>query len=217
MRQAYAHPGLLYALENCDIPAGTAVDLGCGPAPCYSLHVSPRFPLTAYDADWTIREDVEAFMREHGLDFQVETKNVLELELPSESQAIVLVGMIVYNPKYIVRDFLPKTVTWLRAGGIWHGEFATYKDASVQSEFVQMGSAEDEEGSYIHSCGDPACYQFGKLGGSFWDLKEAEELVQSSGPLTIVHTELFEWVEDCDPEGRQLFRSFYQITAQKIS
>lgn len=209
--------GLVKALQVCNIPDGPVVDLGCGPRPRNLILFSGRL-IGAYDTDWEIEEELEDFCIQHGFVLSLQIKNVLFLELPSQSQAVVLVGMIIYNPKVVVQELLRKTAAWLKQGGLWHGEFATYNDATINSDFIQMGSMKREEGSYVHSCGDFSCSSLGLMGGSFWNPAEAEALIKSLG-LTIVHAQLDEWVQLSEsPEGQEerIPRSFYRITAQKL-
>ncbi|MBM4401762.1 MAG: class I SAM-dependent methyltransferase [Candidatus Cloacimonetes bacterium] len=210
--------GLVRAFEVYQVPKGEAIDLGCGHGRNTVLMAEFCQPTTGYELRDDFRGEAEEIMRANGVTFEFKFANVLELDFPPKTLAVVGVGMTIYNPKDMVEDLLRKGYGWLMHGGILHVEFATYRDASLESDFITRGCWEVAPGSFVHYCESYTCYAYGRNGGSFWEESEADGLIESLGSLKIVHQETVEWVhaqESDNGEKEEYQRSFYVVTAQK--
>lgn len=221
MRLEKSDPGLVKAFKVCQIPKGPAIDLGCGYGRNAILMAQYGHPTTGYELNSEFQGEASNLMQDSGITFEFKFANVLQLDFPPDTLAVVGVGMTIFNPKDMVEELLRRAYGWLKPDGILHVEFATFRDVSLESDFVQMGCWQDPErpGSFVHYCESYTCYAYGKNGGSFWEESEADGLIESLGPVKVINQETVEstQVQESDDEERKEYRrSFYQVTAQKM-
>lgn len=224
MRPTGPNQGLVAAFNDLLIPRLPAVDLGCGAGENAILMAQSGFRATGYDLDSQLLTLAQQAAQKFGLtNVAWDNFDVLNLAFPTDSFSVVGVGMTIYNPKSAVEGLLQRTFGWLASGGVLHVEFATYNDASLNSELIQSGCYLEAKGSYVFSCGGLCsfCHMLmeGVNGGSFWDPQEAKALIASLGPTVPVHEELVEFEQQigdlAGEDGGTQHRSFYQLTVQK--
>lgn len=215
---------LRLALQQVNIPTGLAVDLGTGGLH-YTRVLAEHFP--GQTIGFELEPDLYAFgsdMVQRGkLAAEVRQQNVLDYHPDRESLSVVTVGMTIYIPKDICYGLINKFWQALKPGGILHVDFAHYEDGAHMSRFIYQGCIPHPEhlpGSYLHTCADVFCmhYQYGQIGGSFWDPGEAYGFLCSfGGEVLYFRQALGEQVVSYDTgEIAAVFqRSFFSLTVQK--
>ena len=201
------------------LPYAPAIDCGCGTGT--RACIIKKFGrnsivrVTAYDIDPGVEEAVQKNMQEQGVEFSFKVRDVLDLEFKPSSITVISVGIVIYNPKPTVREFLKKAFKWLMPGGILDVEFPTYEDGAHQSGFVEYACIPfEEEGSYIYCGSDPEPVSLGQNGGSFWNTEEVDNLVKNLGAVKIIHNALCDFCQVVSSKER-MYRSFYIVTAKK--
>jgi hypothetical protein len=214
-----ADHGLLQALKLVKSP-GVAIEFGMGTGRNLRECAKKGFDCTGYDVnDWVVEQVREQFDK-YGIRAKVLNQDVLDINFQRSSLTVAIVGTTIFWPKSIVESFLKKLWVAIKPNGILHIEFATPKDGTHKSEFLEYMCAPipGSPNSYCHSsvyCG--YCDEHpGVLGASYWQYSEIVGLLNRLGKWQSIARKVDDW-HQVFTDGSTLFRSFDRVTVKKVS
>jgi len=213
------NPGIVKALKLRNLPtAGTAVELGFGLGGnirYIAKQTQRKYPCLCYETDehW-YRQSLEDGWPEQ-LNVKVIHGDAFDILTYPGELAIVVAGMIMYNSKSVIYEFLPKLWHRVLPGGILHLQIATDKDGNLDTDFVQFGCERDEKypNSFVYDSSWGEYDNAGIRGGSFWDPNEINLLCSVCHPHTLVYCEELNFLQQ--NAYQSILRSFQMVTIQK--